>query len=179
MPGVAISTSTVDHPLDSYSYSMKLVTQRPVDVNRGDIRCSLKAYVQWLQCEGPRLCRFYVDETNYNIWCSRSFSRAAKGQSTMQTTGTKGANLNIVACMSANGVIHWAAVVKVHSLVFNKILGCIFLADISARVESEEPGVEALFLIMLPLTAVQNRQPWPVRCTALSCCLLTTRSLTK
>ncbi|KAH7984333.1 hypothetical protein HPB52_019454 [Rhipicephalus sanguineus] len=37
MPGVTISTSTVDCLLDAHSYSVKLVTHRPADRNRDDV----------------------------------------------------------------------------------------------------------------------------------------------
>ncbi|KAH7943041.1 hypothetical protein HPB52_004024 [Rhipicephalus sanguineus] len=142
MPGVTISTSTVDRLLDAHSYSVKLVTQRPADRNRDDRKHSRKLYAQWLQFDGPRVCRFYLDEMNYNIWCSRNFGRAAKGQPAVHTTTTtKGANLNIMACMSGNGVIHWTAVDRVHWAVFND-----FLSYVSAREESEEPNTEAVFI---------------------------------
>ncbi|KAH7932452.1 hypothetical protein HPB52_024536 [Rhipicephalus sanguineus] len=84
--------------LEMTSYSVKLVTQRPADRNRN--RDSRKLYAQWLQSDGPRVCRFYLDETNYNIWCYRNFGRAAKGQPAVHTTTTtKGANLNTMACI--------------------------------------------------------------------------------
>ncbi|KAH7962280.1 hypothetical protein HPB52_015321 [Rhipicephalus sanguineus] len=142
MPGVTISTSTVARLLDAHSYSVKLVTQRPADRNRDDVKHSRKLYAQWLQSDGPRVCRFYLDDTNYNIWRSRNFGRAAKGQPAVHTiTTTKEANLNIMSCVSANGVIHWTAVGRVHWAVFND-----FLSDVSARVESEEPNTEAVFI---------------------------------
>ncbi|KAH7951877.1 hypothetical protein HPB52_014480 [Rhipicephalus sanguineus] len=104
------------------------------DRNRDDVKHSHKLYAQWLQSDGPR--------TNYNTWCSRNFGRAAKGQPAVHTTTTtRGANLDIMACMSANSVIHWTAVDRVHWAVFND-----FLSDVSARVESEEPNTEAVFI---------------------------------
>ncbi|KAL1444950.1 hypothetical protein MTO96_045293 [Rhipicephalus appendiculatus] len=142
MPGMTISASTVDRLLDAHSYSVKLVTPRPADRNRDDVKQCRKLYAHWLQSDGPRVCRFYLDETNYNIWCSRNFGRATKGQPAVHTTTTtKGANLNIIACMSANGVIHWTAVDRVHWAVFND-----FLSDVSARVERDEPNTEAVFI---------------------------------
>ncbi|KAH7962268.1 hypothetical protein HPB52_015191 [Rhipicephalus sanguineus] len=63
MPGVKISTSTVDRLLDAHSYSAKLAAQRPADRNRDDVKHSRKLYAQWLQSDGPRVCRFYLDET--------------------------------------------------------------------------------------------------------------------
>ncbi|XP_049271827.1 3-oxoacyl-[acyl-carrier-protein] reductase FabG-like [Rhipicephalus sanguineus] len=53
MPGVTISTSTVDRLLDAYS--VKLVTQRLADRNRDDVKHSRKLYAQWLQFDGPRV----------------------------------------------------------------------------------------------------------------------------
>ncbi|KAH7975500.1 hypothetical protein HPB52_002249 [Rhipicephalus sanguineus] len=51
MPGVTISTSTVHRLLDAHSYSVKLVTQRPADHNRDDVKHSRKLYAQWLHEE--------------------------------------------------------------------------------------------------------------------------------
>lgn len=142
LPGLTISTSSVDRLLDAHSYSIKLATQRPADRNRSDVKRKRKGYAQWLQNEGPRVCRLYIDETNYNIWCSRKFARAKRGVPAVQTTtATKGANINIIACMSANGVLHWRIVERVHWSVFND-----FLAEVSALVESEEPETEAVFI---------------------------------
>ncbi|KAH7973946.1 hypothetical protein HPB49_007627 [Dermacentor silvarum] len=142
MPGLTISTTSIDRLLDAHTYSVKLATQRPVDRNRSDVKSKRKEYAQWLQTNGPRVCRFYIDETNYNIWCSRKFGRAKKGMAALQTTtSTKGANINIIACMSANGVLHWRIVERVHWIVFNE-----FLADVSAQVDSEEPETEAVFI---------------------------------
>ncbi|KAL1420560.1 hypothetical protein MTO96_004514 [Rhipicephalus appendiculatus] len=142
LPGLTISTSSVDRLLDAHTYSMKLATQRPADRNRSDVKRKRKDYAQWLQSDGPRVCRLYIDETNYNIWCSRKFGRSKRGVPAIQTTtATKGANINIIACMSANGVVHWRIVERVHWSVFND-----FLADVSALVESEEPETEAVFI---------------------------------
>lgn len=111
-----------------------------------------------MQREGPRLCRFYVDKTNYSIWCSKSFGHAIKGQPAAQlTVGAKAANFIIISCMRTNDVGHWAAIDKVHWVVFNEFLG-----NISARIESEELDADALFVLY---NAPAHRQFWPVRCT--------------
>lgn len=107
MPGITISTRTVDCLLDADSHSVKLVTHRPAGCNRNDVKHSCKLYAKWLQSDGLHVGRLYLDKTYYNIWCSRNFGRATKGQPAVHTMTTKEANLNIVACMSANGVIHW------------------------------------------------------------------------
>ncbi|KAL1442179.1 hypothetical protein MTO96_046512 [Rhipicephalus appendiculatus] len=38
LPGLTISTSSVDRLLDAHTYSMKLATQRPADRNRSDVK---------------------------------------------------------------------------------------------------------------------------------------------
>ncbi|KAH7933763.1 hypothetical protein HPB49_016964 [Dermacentor silvarum] len=114
MPGLTISTTSIDRLLDAHTYSVKLATQRPVDRNRSDVKSKRK----------------------------EKFGRAKKGMAALQTTtSTKGANINIIACMSANGELHWRIVERVHWIVFNE-----FLADVSAQVDSEEPETEAVFI---------------------------------
>ncbi|KAH7955331.1 hypothetical protein HPB52_000366 [Rhipicephalus sanguineus] len=53
--------------------NIELLTQRPVDGNRADVKQLRRRYAQWLQSEGTTLTRYYIDETNFNVWCSRSF----------------------------------------------------------------------------------------------------------
>ncbi|KAH7940534.1 hypothetical protein HPB49_001481 [Dermacentor silvarum] len=142
MPGLTISTSSIDRLLDAHTYSVKLATQRPVDRSRSDVESKRKEYAQWLQTNGPWVCQFYIDETNYNIWCSRKFGHAKKGMTALQTTtSTKGPNINIVAFTSANGVLLWRIVERVHWIVFNG-----FLADMSAQFDLEEPETKAVFI---------------------------------
>ncbi|KAH7955103.1 hypothetical protein HPB49_024497 [Dermacentor silvarum] len=86
---------------------------------------------------------FYVDETNYNMWCSRKLGPAKKGIAALQTTtSANGMNIDIIACMSANGVLHSPIVERVHWIMFNDFLG-----DVSAGVDSEEPETEAAFIL--------------------------------
>ncbi|KAH7984712.1 hypothetical protein HPB52_023577 [Rhipicephalus sanguineus] len=79
MPNIEVSTSTIDRLLDGHGYSVKLLTQRPVDRNRADVKQLRRRYAQWLQSEGTTLTRYYIDETNFNVWCLRSFGRAKRG----------------------------------------------------------------------------------------------------
>ncbi|KAH7961522.1 hypothetical protein HPB52_009529 [Rhipicephalus sanguineus] len=142
MPNIEVSTSTIDRLLDGHGYSVKLLTQRPVDRNRADVKHLRRRYAQWLQSEGTTLTRCYIDETNFNVWCSRSFGRAKRGAPACRlSTSAKGANVNVIACMSANGLVHWTIADKVHWAVFND-----FLAEVSRKVCQQEPGIQAVFL---------------------------------
>ncbi|KAH7950718.1 hypothetical protein HPB52_000070 [Rhipicephalus sanguineus] len=123
MPNIEVSTSTIDRLLDGHGYSVKLLTQRPVDRNRADVKQLRRRYAQWLQSEGTTQQRYYIDETNFNVWCSRSFGRAKRGAPACRlSTSAKGANINVIACMSANGLVHWTIADKVHWAVFNDFL---------------------------------------------------------
>lgn len=142
MPNIEVSTSTIDRLLDGHGYSVKLLTQRPVDRNRADVKQLRRRYAQWLQSEGTTLTRYYIDETNFNVWCSRSFGRAKRGAPACRlSTSAKGANVNVIACMSANGLVHWTIADKVHWAVLND-----FLAEVSRKVSQQEPGIQAVFL---------------------------------
>nr|XP_054934453.1 uncharacterized protein LOC129388337 [Dermacentor andersoni] len=141
-PGIEISKSTIDRLLDGHGYTLKLITQRPVDRNRPDVKEERRKFAQWLQNEGTTVTRYYIDETNFNVWCARSFGRAKRGAPAIRlATSTKGANMNVLACMSANGLLHWTLVDKIHWAVFNE-----FLDDLSKKVHHQEPGTEAVFL---------------------------------
>ncbi|KAH6948688.1 hypothetical protein HPB50_025861 [Hyalomma asiaticum] len=67
LPGLTINPSSVDRLLDAHSYSIKLATQRPADRNRSDVKRKRKGYAEWLQSDGSRVCRLYINEPNYTI----------------------------------------------------------------------------------------------------------------
>ncbi|KAH7980081.1 hypothetical protein HPB49_012979 [Dermacentor silvarum] len=140
--GLQVSTSTIDRLLDGHGYTLKLAAPRPADRNRSDVKRDRRDYAQWLQNQTSNLSRIYVDETNFNVWCARSFARAKRGTPAVRMVpSTKGANINIIACMSADGLILWKAVDKVHWLVFNE-----FLAEASKQVQQNDPTSHAVFI---------------------------------
>ncbi|KAL1474789.1 hypothetical protein MTO96_037715 [Rhipicephalus appendiculatus] len=141
--GLQVSTSTIDRLLDGHGYTLKLATPRPADRNRIDVKRERQHYAQWLQNQNPNVSRVYVDETNFNVWCARSFARAKRGTPAVRVvTSTKGANINIIACMSAGGLIRWKVVDKVHWLVFNE-----FLAEASKKIQENEPNSHVVFIL--------------------------------
>lgn len=51
---------------------------------------------------------YYVDETNVNIWCSRSIGRSKRGtRACVVDTASRGANMHVIACISADGLMYW------------------------------------------------------------------------
>ncbi|KAH7979902.1 hypothetical protein HPB49_011858 [Dermacentor silvarum] len=140
--GLQVSTSTIDRLLDGHEYTLKLATPRPADRNQSDVKRDRRDYAQWLQNQTSNLSRIYVDETNFNVWCARSFAGAKRGTPAVRMVpSTKGANINIIACMSADGLILWKAVHKVHWLVFDELL-----AEASKQVQQNDPTSHAVFI---------------------------------
>lgn len=142
-PGLAISTSSIDRLLDGHGYSLKQVSLQPADRNRADVKEKRKVFATWLEKDGPQTLRFYVDETNFNIWCSRKFGRSKRGTEAVQkTTASRGPNINIIACMSAEGLLLWKTVDRVSWLTFNE-----FLEDVSRAITAAEPDCEAVIIM--------------------------------
>lgn len=142
MPDVEISVSSIDRLLDGHGYSLKLATRRPVERNSPDVKEKRREYAEWLQNEGTTVSRYYIDETNFNVWCARSFARAKRGAPAVKlVTGTRGANINILLCMSANGIVHWSIADKVHWAGFNE-----FLEEASQQAHEQDPDGEAVFI---------------------------------
>lgn len=51
---------------------------------------------------------FYVDETNYNLWCARKVGRSKRGDRAAKlVTASKGGNMHIIACISSTGLQFW------------------------------------------------------------------------
>ncbi|XP_064480997.1 uncharacterized protein LOC135394258 [Ornithodoros turicata] len=141
-PGLEISTWSIDRLLDRHSYPIKLLTLQPQDRNTTDVKETRKTYAQRLQVNGPQVLRYYIDETNFNVCCSRSFGRSKQGAPAVEKrTSTKGANINVVACMSANALFLWRLVEPVSWLTFNE-----FLQDAFHTVMQLEPEANAVFI---------------------------------
>ncbi|KAK8771223.1 hypothetical protein V5799_025531 [Amblyomma americanum] len=122
-PEIQVSKSTVDRLVDGHGYTLKLATPRPVERNCLDVKRDRRSYAQWLQTQGTALARYYMEETNYNVWRSRSFVRTQRGVPAVRLVpSTKGANLNIMVCMSSEGLHHYSIVYNVHWATFNDFL---------------------------------------------------------
>lgn len=141
-PEINISKSSVDRLLDGHGYSMKKMTIQPIERNRTDVKMKRFQYAEWLRQSGSAQLRLYIDETNYNIWCSRTKGRSKVNVACARALpSNRGANLNVLACISTAGVL----LHECHSMVtwetFNN-----FLISCSMKVSEEQPGIEAVFI---------------------------------
>ena len=86
-------------------------------------------YAQWLREDGLQHLRIYLDETNFNLWCCRRKGRSRVGSSPrVMQTSSKGANVNIIAAMTANGVLKFQIFPRVTHTQVNE-----FIREISAQ----------------------------------------------
>ena len=129
--GITVSIATIDRYLDCHGYSLKQLSVQPVDRNRQDVKEMRKEWTDWLRADGLTTARYYIDETNFNVWCARSQGRSRIGTpAILTTTASKGANLNILACMSNRGLLTYEFVNKVTHVQFNSFLEkCSDLVD--------------------------------------------------
>ena len=60
--------------------------------------------IRWLEAYGKSI--IYTDETNINLFCTRHFGRATRGQRVrVPMASSKGRNLHIIGAISANGLV--------------------------------------------------------------------------
>lgn len=131
---ISVSISTIDRHLDGIHYSVKKLTIQPRERNEDRVKIIRQSYAEWMNSEGLGIRRIYLDETNYNIWISRSIGRSERGQPAISTRpSTRGANLNIIAAMDVSGLQHYQIYKKVTHLQFNQ-----FLLECSAKIEGDE-----------------------------------------
>lgn len=142
-PSTNISISSIDRLLDGYHYSLKKMIVQPTERNTESTKTKRAEYAAWLQQTGSSVLRLYIDETNYNIWCCRTFGRAKIAQSPIRKLpSSRGPNLNILACFSAAGILRYECHSRVTYHIFNN-----FLAACSQMIhEQQQPGTEAVFL---------------------------------
>lgn len=120
---LTVSISTIDRHLDGMQFSLKKLIVQPQERNNMRTKELRHDYAVWLRDNGMQTQRIYIDETNYNIWVSRSFGRSRRGvPATMTRPSTRGANLNIIAAIDISGLVHFETHSKVSHLTFNEFL---------------------------------------------------------
>ncbi|KAG3111740.1 hypothetical protein PI124_g10592 [Phytophthora idaei] len=105
---VKVSLQTIKHYIDGRMDTIKKThcdsNYRNLPENkilRRDYIVDLLAY----KSEGKKT--FYVDETNFDLWYSRSRDRSLKGKRAVdKNTASKGSNIHVIACISEEGLAY-------------------------------------------------------------------------
>ncbi|KAE9126908.1 hypothetical protein PF010_g5101 [Phytophthora fragariae] len=100
-----VSRQTIKHHIDGRMYTMK---QPHRDNNYRNLDCNKllrRDYVvNQLAYKAAGKTMFYVDETNFNLWCSRRRDRSLKSKRAVdKNTASKDSNIHVVACIPDNG----------------------------------------------------------------------------
>ncbi|OWZ13028.1 hypothetical protein PHMEG_00013725 [Phytophthora megakarya] len=105
---VKVSRQTVKHHIDGHMNTMKQTHQDNNYSNLPQNKMLRRDYVVDLltyKGEGKKI--FYVDETNFNLWCSRRRGRSLKGKREVdKNTASKGSNIHVIACISEKGLAY-------------------------------------------------------------------------
>ncbi|KAG2790396.1 hypothetical protein PC129_g6866 [Phytophthora cactorum] len=106
--GVSANRETVRRALDGRSFTLKKL-HRDV-VNRNSPINKQKRYdyvVDFYAAIANNKKVFYLDETNFNLWCSRGRGWSRRGQRAVQTSvASKGKNIHVIAVISSTGVAY-------------------------------------------------------------------------
>lgn len=142
VPDKTIAISSIDRLLDGHGYTRKKLSIQPVERNRSDVKIKRHEFAQWLSQDGISKFRLYIDETNYNVWCSHSYGRSKISKPCIRSLpSSRGANLNVIACTSVNGILEYECHPKLTWSHFNA-----FLEKCSMKLGDENPDVDAVFI---------------------------------
>lgn len=104
---IEISRSTVSNYLDGRLITVKKLHQFSETCNSDDNKRKRVAYIkdlEFYEAAGMRLV--WIDETNFNLHCSRWQGRAKRGvRATLPVANSRGSNLHIIGAMDERGLI--------------------------------------------------------------------------
>ncbi|KAE9037953.1 hypothetical protein PR002_g6285 [Phytophthora rubi] len=105
---VDVALQTVHNALNALCYTLKKIHAEPSDMNTDRVKALQRKYVSdimQVQAQCKRI--IYFDETNFNLFCTRSVGWSRRGsRAVVVHPGPRGDNLSIIACVSASGLEH-------------------------------------------------------------------------
>jgi len=106
---VTFSLQCLSEHLNAQLFTYKCVHVQPISANSDNNKQKRKEFVeQLLNYQSEEKIIVYMDETNVNLFCKRSYGRAIRGNRARRMDGNcRGPNLHIIAAVSIHGLIHW------------------------------------------------------------------------
>lgn len=102
-----VSTSTISRRLDGRFITLKKLCHIPISMNSLENQERRTHFVyQLLECyhAGKRIC--WIDETNFNLFCTRTMGRSLKGtKASIPVMNSRGRNLHLIGSMTEDGVV--------------------------------------------------------------------------
>ncbi|CAH8558946.1 unnamed protein product [Dicrocoelium dendriticum] len=104
---VSVSTSTVSRYLDGRLITMKKLHTIPESMNTLENKKRRRSFVlQLMDYEVEGRQPVWIDETNFNLFCSRTRGRSRRGSRAQCTVAnSRGPNVHLVGAMTNNGLI--------------------------------------------------------------------------
>ncbi|KAH9118437.1 hypothetical protein LEN26_012100 [Aphanomyces euteiches] len=107
---VVVSATTISVHLDGRMNTLKKLHHEIEKMNTMENKLARREFLRELwRLVGDGREIFYLDETNYNTWCSREYGWSVKGQRAVPKRSTsKGENMQIIiACIGRAGLVYF------------------------------------------------------------------------
>lgn len=105
---IDVTTECVRKHLDGLLYTLKDIRRESEKANSDDNKIKRSAYVKkLLEYQAESVPIIYMDETNFNLYISRTKGRSKKGsRCTNISAGSKGSNIHVIGCIGNMGLVH-------------------------------------------------------------------------
>lgn len=105
---VIVSTECLRQHLDGLLFTLKDIRREPEKMNSDVNKRKRYEYVlHLLNYQAENIPIIYMDETNFNLFISRTKGRSKKGnRCSYIAAGTRGANIHVIGCIGNLGLIH-------------------------------------------------------------------------
>ena len=102
---VSFSIETIRKRLDGQLFTLKKVRNEPENANSEINKAKRQAYARrYLELQSERRAVLFLDETNFNLFISRSSGRSVAGtRCTSIAAGSKGRNIHLIGAISNFG----------------------------------------------------------------------------
>lgn len=106
---VSVSVSTVARELDGACYTLKKTHVEPQYMNTDENKRKRAEFLaDLLEYKSHGYTVFYVDETNFNMWITRTQGRSKKGERCVDIkVASGGRNMHVIACVSNGGLTYY------------------------------------------------------------------------
>lgn len=107
--GKEVSITTISRYLDGRLITVKKLCHIPVSMQSDDNKELRRLFVyDLLECYGRSMTVCWIDETNFNLFCTRTMGRSLKGtKASISVTNSRGKNLHLIGAITENGVVNY------------------------------------------------------------------------
>ncbi|KAG2764559.1 hypothetical protein Pcac1_g23749 [Phytophthora cactorum] len=107
--GVYVVPQTVKNHVDGACFTLKQMPIEPQYMNTMTNKQKRRAYLHQLQqYQAMGKVILYMDNTNFNLWSSRTRGRSLRGRRAVKKVFAGGGqNMHVIACISENGFVHY------------------------------------------------------------------------